>query len=317
MHILNYNVSAGHIANNIITSGNSYTYTRRILKTVANETESSISSASYKLMKTGLKLFSADYSAGASANFKMKLNEFANAYNALSKKIGGSGSKKSKEDFNKLTKFISDNKSALKQIGITLDKNELKIDEEKLDKASSYKITSAFKGDTNILSNIIKYATRIGNDLKSKTVSEEQPSYTTVQLDDSSASSAISSSGVFNALDALSRYGYTENNRSSITDMIKSYVANYNNLIAGSNDSLIDELKNITTSYRERLSDSGINITDDNLSVDDDALNNADIDNIRDIFSGEDGYAKQINEVSRQLFEKYVQAASNNITLVY
>lgn len=315
---LYYNVSANHIANNIIASGNSYTYTRRVTKTVADEKETSISSVAYKLMKTGSRLFSADYSSGASTNVRMKIKDFVKSYNELSKKIGDSGSKKSKDDFKQLSKLISENESALKKIGISLDEGELKVDEEKLEKITSpYKIKSVFKGETNLLSNIIKYATRISNDLKSKTVLQEYPNYKTVQLDDNSAGSAISSAGIFNSLDALSRYGYTENNRQSITDMIKSYVTNYNSLISGNGNSLINELKDITASYSDRLSDSGINITDNSLSVDENELSNANIDNIRELFSGENGYAKEISRISRQLFDNYVQASSNDIKLTY
>ncbi|MCI8308503.1 MAG: hypothetical protein HFH14_10700 [Lachnospiraceae bacterium] len=313
-----YNVSANHIANNIITSGNSYTYTRKVTKTVADEKETAISSLAYKLMKTGSRLFSADYSSGASANVKLKLKDFVKSYNELSKKINDSGSKKSKEDFKQLSKLISENESSLKKIGISLDKGELKVDEEKLSKITSkYKITSAFKGETNMLSNIIKYATRISNDLKNKTALQEYPNYKTVELDSNSAASAISSAGIFNSLDALSRYGYSENNRQSITDMIKSYVTNYNKLISGDSNALIDELKDITTSYRDRLADSGIHITGDNLSVDENELSNSPIDNLRELFSGEEGYVKETGRIARQLFDNYVQASSNDINLTY
>lgn len=315
---LYYNVSANHIANNIITSGNSYTYNRRVAKTVSDEKEMSISSAASKLMKTGSRLFSADFSSGASANVRLKIKDFVKSYNELSKKIGDSGSKKSKDDFKQLSKLISENESSLKKIGISLEKGELKVDEEKLGKITSqYKIKSVFKGETNMLSNIIKYATRINNDLKNKTVLQEFPNYKTVKLDDNSAGSAISSAGIFNSMDALSRYGYTENNRQSITDMIKSYVTNYNTLISGSGNSLIDELKDVTASYSDRLSDSGINITGDSLSIEENKLGTANIDNIRELFSGESGYSKEIDRISRLLFDNYVQASSNNIHVTY
>lgn len=318
MQPLYYNVSASHITNNIVTSGNSYTYTSRVTKTIADDKETSISSVAYKLMKTGSRLFSADYSSGASANVKSKIEDFVKSYNQLSKKIGESGSKKSKDDFKQISKLISENESALKSIGINIKDGELKIDNEQMEKITSpYKLTSAFKGETNMLSNIIKYATRISNDLKSKTVAKEYPSYKTVKLGDSGAAFAVSSSGVSNSLNALSRYAYTENSRQSITDMIKSYVTNYNKLIEDNGSPLINELKNITSSYSSSLSASGINIADGRLSVDDSTINNAHIDSIREVFSGEGGYAKEISRISRQLFENYVQASSNNITVTY
>lgn len=313
-----YNVSANHIANNIMTSGNSYTYTGRVTKTIADEKETSISSVAYKLMKAGSRLFNADYSSGASANVAAKIKDFTKSYNELSKKINDSGSKKAKYDFKQLSKLLSENESALNSIGISLEKGELKIDAEELGKiTSSYKIADAFKGETNMLSKIIKYASRINNDLKNRTVSQEYPNYTTVELDDNSAGSAISAAGLFNSLDALARYGYNENDRGSITDMIKSYVANYNKLISGDGNTLINELKELTESYKDRLSDSGINITDDKLSVDENELNNAPIDNIKELFSGGESYAMESGRIARELFDNYVQASSNNIRLTY
>ena len=319
---MNYNIATGHIVNSIVSNGGKYTYTRRVSKTVADTKETSIAALAKDLHKKTSRLFSADYSSGASTNVLTKIGEFIDSYNELAKKIDSSGSKTAKDSFEQIKKTLSDNSLALSNIGISYKEGKLKLDSEKLTKIDSeYRLNTAFKGDENMLSKIMSYSKRIHNNLKSKTVLEEHPSYTSVQLTTAQTSGATMASAVFSSLDSLSRYNYSEGNRDSITSIIKSYVANYNSLITGSNDEsanaadIVNEIKKVTQKYQAELDNSGINISGDLLSVDDNVLNSALMDNLKDLFSNASGYSGNIDALSRELFAEYIDASANNITL--
>ena len=89
---MNYNIATGHIVNSIVSNGGKYTYTRRVSKTVADTKETSIAALAKDLHKKTSRLFSADYSSGASTNVLTKIGEFIDSYNELAKKIDSSGS---------------------------------------------------------------------------------------------------------------------------------------------------------------------------------------------------------------------------------
>ena len=313
-----YIISANHILNNIVTSGSSYTYTGKVSKNIPDEKETDIAGLAKKLSDNCMKLFKANYSSGASFSVTERLNNFIDSYNELAKEIDNSTSTTAKKDFKEIQNLLEKTSSELKKIGVHYKDGEFAIDAEKLAKTtSSRRVYDAFKGKTNLLSGIMKYSNHINSTLKNKSVVKEYPSYKTVELEIGAVAPAIADASMISSLDALAKYSYTESNRASIKDLISSYATNYNSLIDSDDNDLINELKSLTLTYKDQLEDSGLRIENDHLIIDETAIDNAVIDNLKDLFSNEADYSSNVTTISKNLFADYVKASDNNITLTY
>lgn len=121
--------------------------------------------------------------------------------------------------------------------------------------------------------------------------------------------------------DSLSTTSFTEDNRSTVTSSISTFVDSYNSLIeatsSSTNSSVAQKytsLTNLTSKYSTVLSSVGITVNSDNtLSVNSDTLGSADMGTLKTIFSGSYSYTSQVSNYASLIYS----ANSNGVDSIY
>lgn len=311
---MQYKISINHIANSLTQTGSNYTYTRKVSKSIPDSKQTGIADAAASLVKKSRILFNGDYSAGASSNILSKIDAFIKSYNDLADKMKDTTNSSAKRNFDKINETIKDNEYALKSIGVTLEKGKLKVDPLKIkDITSESKINNAFRGDKAILSKIMKYAGKIDDVLKNETTIDEVPTYKTVTLDPSNSSKAVSMSGIIGSLDALSRYTYTDKNKASILELIKSFTDKYNEYAKNDSSGVLEA---DISSHSTTLSSAGIRLSDNKLSIDETILNNSSMDTLNNIFGSNAAFSEAMLKTAKDTFASLIEADANGIVPV-
>lgn len=129
----------------------------------------------------------------------------------------------------------------------------------------------------------------------------------------------------------LSEYGeellnriLENNDRSALNDKLKSFAAEYNNLLdqledldTDKADRYMNELKSIVSGQSELLSQVGIALDAKNrLTVDEEKLSGADVESLRKLMTGENSVVSRVAERSMYIganavADQYVDACSN------
>lgn len=132
---------------------------------------------------------------------------------------------------------------------------------------------------------------------------------------------ATDASALKNDADALSTAKFTEENRTKLTDSIKSFADSYNDLVKATNSSSnhavaqkYKSLTNLTSKYSTVLSSVGISVnTDKTLTVNEETLSKSNLSTLKSVFSGNYSYSAQVSNYANLIYS----ANSNGVDSIY
>ncbi len=171
-----------------------------------------------------------------------------------------------------------------------------KIDSESSDSTDEAKDTDSTSTTSSSVTSAAKTASQIASDAKELGDVSDKLSSSSSNIYDKKFTTTTNEDGT-----TSSSYEY---DTSKITSAVKSFVKEYNSLINSTSDSMDSTtitrasfLKNITNNYSDALSQIGITVNSSTgkLSVDSDKLSSANMETVKTVFSGNNGYGSQVS----------------------
>jgi len=170
-----------------------------------------------------------------------------------------------------------------------------KIDSESSDSTDETEDTDSTSSSSSVTT-AAQTASQIASDAKELGDAADKLSSSSSSIYDKKFTTTTNEDGT-----TSSSYEY---DTSKITSAVKSFVKEYNSLINSTSDSMDSTtitrasfLKNITNNYSDALSQIGITVNSSTgkLSVDSDKLSSANMETVKTIFSGNNGYGSQVS----------------------
>lgn len=117
----------------------------------------------------------------------------------------------------------------------------------------------------------------------------------------------------------LAKMDFSESNRKNVTSGVKDFVASYNDMISSASDSnqsnvlnTVKNLSNFTRMNESLLKQVGISVGSDNtLSIDADALEKADMSNLKTVFQGNSSFSGRASTFASSIYTNAVSDSSS------
>ena len=314
-----HNISFYHIYNSL-TAGNTYNISRKQTKQFEDDDAVALGNLAKDLRDKCRTLAKSDYSSGATTNIMTKLAKFIDSYNKLVDKAGDSTDYTVSRQLKNMQSLIEDNKAALKKAGINIeDDKKLKLNSEVLTKLKSEsKFKTLFGGNNSFITSIQKCADKIYSKLKKQTINKDVTVTKEVALTDTKRGQALDIGALLSDFNTLSGMNYSDDNRSSISNMLNSYVNRYNTYLSTSDDNKASlmQLISINSQYKNELSNIGISINDNStLSINTERISGTAMSDINSLFGKNAEYTENTLQALSVLFSNAAGAATEGLTI--
>lgn len=311
------------------------------------ETDGASASAARKFYETASKMSSLDFSEGNIDELYDKVSAFIDDYNTMIKNASNSKIDAVKAQADAINDYTYSNYKLLAKLGITMNSDRtLSIDEDTFKKVDSKtgatniptlknlfqgigsyadkltdrasKIYRASGESESITSARAKYAGSAGSaSSSSKTDSTDSSKVGTSKTAKDSAS-ATAASTLYKSIDKLGSMKIDNDNKDNLFEAFSAFVKDYNDLIKNSlkseNSNVInqaDYLRNLVNSNKSAFSRLGITIKSDNsLSIDEDKFKEADMTDLKNLFSGSYSFSEKMKDRINQIYRYATQGGS-------
>lgn len=312
-------ISFNHIYDSL-SAGSSFSVSRKQTKQFENEDALACGNLAKDLRDKCRMLAKSDYSSGASTNIMTKLAKFIDSYNKLVDESGNSSDRTVSKQLKNMQKLIEDNKAALKKAGINIeDDKKLKLNSEVLTKLKSdTKFKTLFGGSNSFITKFRNYSEKIYKHLKYQTINKDVTVTKNVSLTDEKRTQALNAGALFSDFNTLSSANYSENNHSSITNLLNTYINKYNSYLNASTDNKasLNKVSSINLQYSANLSAIGVTVNDDSsILIDEDKLNQAQLNDIKGLFEKNNPYADKTLSALNAMFSDIAGVAKEGLSV--
>lgn len=318
-------------------------------KSDKKETDGASASAARKLYETASGMNSLDFSEENIDGLYDSVSAFIKDYNAMIKNASNSKLADVKEQADAINDMTYSNYKLLARVGITMNSDRtLSIDEETFKKVNEKTGATNVPTLKTLFQGYGSYADKITDKMSKlyRTAGEGESvtsakakyagsagSYSAVDKTDSDdeekaapgssktakdAASATAASALYKSIEKLGSLSLTNDNKDNIFDAFNTFIKDYNDLMKNALESVnsnvihqADYLRNLVNSNKSALDRMGVTIGGDNtLSIDEDKFKAADMNNVKDLFSGAYSFSEKMTDRINQIYKYATQGES-------
>ena len=318
-------------------------------KSDKKETDGAAASAARKLYETASGMNSLDFSEENIDGLYDSVSAFIKDYNTMIKNASNSKLADVKEQADAINDMTYSNYKLLARVGITMNSDRtLSIDEETFKKVNEKTGATNVPTLKTLFQGYGSYADKITDKMSKlyRTAGEGESvtsakaryagsagSYSAVDKTDSDdeekaapgssktakdAASATAASALYKSIEKLGSLSLTNDNKDNIFDAFNTFIKDYNDLMKNALESVnsnvihqADYLRNLVNSNKSALDRMGVTIGGDNtLSIDEDKFKAADMNNVKDLFSGAYSFAEKMTDRVNQIYKYATQGES-------
>ena len=313
-------------------------------------TDASAASAAKKFYDTASKMSGLNYSADNMDELYDKVSAFIKDYNSMITSASKSKNSTVQSQADSLNDYVYQNYKLLAKVGITMNSDRtLSVDEDTFKKVNEKTgatnvptLTTLFKGigsfadkatdrasriysaaseGDSVTSSKAKYAGTTGSassTSSSKTDSTSSSVGTSKTAKDSK--SADLASALYKSVEKLSSMNINNSNKNSVYNAFSTLVKDYNALIKKSSQSensnvikQTDYLTDLVKNNKSAFEKIGVTVKSDNsLSIDEEKFKDADMSNVKKLFSGSYSFAEKMTDRINQIYRYATQGESLN-----
>ncbi|MCM1154187.1 MAG: hypothetical protein NC314_00605 [Roseburia sp.] len=317
------------------------------VKSSSKKTQDAASaSAARKFYETASKMNSLDYSADNIDKLYDSVSAFVKDYNSLMTSASKSKNSSVQAQADALNDYTYQNYKLFAKIGITMNSDRtLSIDEDTFKKVNERTgatnvptISTLFQGVNSfadkaadraskiyrlagegeaVTSSKAKYAGSTGSvSASDKTDSTSSTAGTSKTAKDSA--SATLASTLYKSVEKLNAMTISNDNKDEVYDAFSAFITDYNALIKKSSNSensnvikQTDYLTSLVSSNKSAFSRIGVTIgSDKTLSLDEDKFKEADMSNVKNLFTGSYSFAEKMTDRVNQIYRYATQGGS-------
>ncbi len=318
-------------------------------KSDKKETDGAAASAARKLYETASGMNSLDFSEENIDGLYDSVSAFIKDYNTMIKNASNSKLADVKEQADAINDMTYSNYKLLARVGITMNSDRtLSIDEETFKKVNEKTGATNVPTLKTLFQGYGSYADKITDKMSKlyRTAGEGESvtsakakyagsagSYSAVDKTDSDddekaapgssktakdTASATAASALYKSIEKLGSLSLTNDNKDNIFDAFNTFIKDYNDLMKNALESVnsnvihqADYLRNLVNSNKSALDRMGVTIGGDNtLSIDEDKFKAADMNNVKDLFSGAYSFAEKMTDRVNQIYKYATQGES-------
>ena len=318
-------------------------------KSDKKETDGASASAARKLYETASGMNSLDFSEENIDGLYDSVSAFIKDYNTMIKNASNSKLADVKEQADAINDMTYSNYKLLARVGITMNSDRtLSIDEETFKKVNEKTGATNVPTLKTLFQGYGSYADKITDKMSKlyRTAGEGESvtsakakyagsagSYSAVDKTDSDddekaapgssktakdTASATAASALYKSIEKLGSLSLTNDNKDNIFDAFNTFIKDYNDLMKNALESVnsnvihqADYLRNLVNSNKSALDRMGVTIGGDNtLSIDEDKFKAADMNNVKDLFSGAYSFAEKMTDRVNQIYKYATQGES-------
>lgn len=307
-------------------------------------------SAARKFYETASKMNSLDYSADNIDELYDKVSSFVKDYNSMMTSASKSKNSSVKAQADALNDYTYQNYKLFAKVGITMNSDRtLSIDEDTFKKVNERTgatnvptLTTLFKGINSFADKAADRASKIyrsAGDGEAVTSAKAKYAGTTGSISSSDKTDSASSdkgtsktakdstsaslaSALYKSVEKLGATSINNNNKDGVYDAFSAFITDYNALIKKSSNSensnvikQTDYLKSLVSGNKSAFSKIGVTVNSDkSLSVDEEKFKEADMNNVKNLFTGSYSFAEKVTDRVNQIYRYATQGDSLNGT---
>ena len=304
-------------------------------------------SAARAVYQSASALTTLDYSEDNIDELYDKVSAFVKDYNSLMTSASKSKNDSVKEQADALNEYTYKNYKLFAKIGITMNSDRtLSIDEDTFkrvdpktgatniptlktlfqgigsfadrvtDKASRI-YREAGEGES-ITSSRAKYAGSSGSSTSSSSKTDSSSNDKEYSKTAKDSASAASASALYKSVEKLGAMTINNDNKDSVYNAFSAFVKDYNSLLNSTADSSntnvikqADYLKSLVSGNKTAFSKIGVTVNSDKtLSIDEDKFKDADMSNVKNLFTGVYSFGEKMTDRINQIFRYATQGES-------
>lgn len=297
-------------------------------------------SAAKKFYDTASGMSSLNYSADNIDELYDKVSAFVKDYNSMMKNASKSKNASVQAQADALNDYTYQNYKLFAKVGITMNADRtLSIDEDTLKKVNEKTgatnvptLTTLFKGIGSFADKAADRASkiyRVAGDGEAVTSAKAKYAGTTGSISSSDtgtsgtakdSTAADLASALYKSVENLGAMSINNDNKSSLYNAFSSMITNYNDLIKkaseSENSNVIKQtgyLKDLINSNKSAFSKMGVKVNSDkSLSIDEEKFKEADMSNVKNMFSGAYSFAEKMTDRVNQIYRYATQGESLN-----
>lgn len=313
------------------------------------ETDGASASAARKFYETASGMNGLNYSADNIDELYDKVSAFVKDYNSLITTASKGKSASVKAQADALNDYTYQNYKLFAKVGITMNSDRtLSIDEDTFKKVNEKTgatnvptLTTLFKGigsfadkaadraskiyrlagdGESVTSSKAKYAGTMGSTVSSSDKTDSSSSKAGSSKTAKDSASATLASTLYKSVEKLGASSINNGNKDEVYDLFSAFVKDYNNLIkkaANSENSNVinqaDYLKTLVSGNKSAFSKMGVTVNSDkSLSIDEEKFKDADMSNVKNMFTGAYSFAEKMTDRINQIYRYATQGESLN-----
>lgn len=315
------------------------------------ETDAASASAARKFYETASGMNGLNYSADNLDELYDKVSAFVKDYNSMMTAASKSKNASVQAQADALNDYTYQNYKLFAKIGITMNADRtLSIDEdtfkkinEKTGASNVPTLKTLFKGMGSfadkavdraskiyrlagegeaVTSSKAKYAGSMGSASSSSTKTDNKTDSSKVGTSKTAkdSASATLASALYKSIEKLGSAAINNDNKDEVYDLFSAFVKDYNDLIKKSSNSensnvinQTDYLKTLISGNKSAFSKMGVTVNSDkSLSIDEEKFKDADMSNVKNMFTGAYSYAEKMTDRINQIYRYATQGESLN-----
>lgn len=297
-------------------------------------------SAAKKFYDTASGMSSLNYSADNIDELYDKVSAFVKDYNSMMKNASKSKNASVQAQADALNDYTYQNYKLFAKVGITMNADRtLSIDEDTFKKVNEKTgatnvptLTTLFKGIGSFADKAADRASkiyRVAGDGEAVTSAKAKYAGTTGSISSSDtgtsgtakdSTAADLASALYKSVENLGAMSINNDNKNSLYNAFSSMITNYNDLIKkaseSENSNVIKQtgyLKDLINSNKSAFSKMGVKVNSDkSLSIDEEKFKEADMSNVKNMFSGAYSFAEKMTDRINQIYRYATQGESLN-----